>query len=98
MIVSGGENVFPLEIEEVLLSHDDVVDVVVVGVPDDEFGQRLAAFVVRAGSIDADGVRSFVASRLARHKVPRDVTFVAELPRNTTGKLLREQAPRLTSE
>ena len=91
MIVSGGENVFPLEVEEVLLSHDDVVDVMVVGVPDEEFGQRLAAFVVRGsgGSIDADGVRSFVASRLARHKVPRDVTFVAELPRNTTGKLLR---------
>jgi fatty-acyl-CoA synthase len=91
MIVSGGENVFPLEVEEVLLSHDDIVDVMVVGAPDDEFGQRLAASVVRrpGASIDADGVRSFVASRLARHKVPRDVTFVDELPRNTTGKLLR---------
>jgi fatty-acyl-CoA synthase len=91
MIVSGGENVFPLEVEEVLLSHDDIVDVMVVGVPDDEFGQRLAASVVRGrgASIDGDGVRSFVASRLARHKVPRDVTFVDELPRNTTGKLLR---------
>jgi fatty-acyl-CoA synthase len=91
MIVSGGENVFPLEVEEVLLSHDDIVDAMVVGVADDEFGQRLAASVVRrpGGSIDADGVRSFVASRLARHKVPRDVTFVDELPRNTTGKLLR---------
>ena len=92
MIVSGGENVFPLEVEEVLLSHDDVVDVMVVGVSDDEFAQRLAAVVVRrpGGSIDADGVRSLVASRLARHKVPRDVTFVDELPRNTTGKLLRD--------
>jgi fatty-acyl-CoA synthase len=91
MIVSGGENVFPLEVEEVLLSHDDVVDVLVTGVPDDEFGQRLAVFVVRrrGASVDADGIRSFVADRLARHKVPRDVTFVAELPRNTTGKLLR---------
>ena len=91
MIVSGGENVFPLEVEEVLLAHDDVVDVMVVGVADDEFGQRLAAFVVRGpdGTIDADGVRSFVASRLARHKVPRDVTFVDEVPRNATGKLLR---------
>jgi fatty-acyl-CoA synthase len=91
MIVSGGENVFPLEVEEVLLTHDDVVDVMVVGVPDDEFGQRLAAYVVlgRSGSIDADGVRSFVAARLARHKVPRDVHVVEDLPRNTTGKLLR---------
>jgi fatty-acyl-CoA synthase len=91
MIVSGGENVFPLEVEELLLSHVDVVDALVVGVPDDEFGQRLAAFVVRrpGWSVDADGIRSFVSARLARHKVPRDVTFVAELPRNTTGKLLR---------
>jgi fatty-acyl-CoA synthase len=63
----------------------------VIGVADVDFGQRLAALVVRGpgGSIDADGVRSFVAARLARHKVPRDVTFVDELPRNTTGKLLR---------
>jgi fatty-acyl-CoA synthase len=100
MIVSGGENVFPLEIEEVLLSHDDVVDALVTGVPDDEFGQRLAAFVVRApgSSVDAEEMRVFVASQLARHKVPRDVNFVAELPRNTTGKLLRAQTPRLTSE
>ncbi|TFH16044.1 MAG: acyl-CoA synthetase [Acidimicrobiales bacterium] len=91
MIVSGGENVFPLEIEEVLLSHDDITDAAVVGVPDAEFGQRLAAFVVvnPGGSIDAGDVRAIVASRLARHKVPRDVTFVDELPRNTTGKLLR---------
>jgi fatty-acyl-CoA synthase len=91
MIVSGAENVFPLEVEEVLLSLDDIVDAMVVGVPDDEFGQRLAAFVVRrpGGSIDADAVRSAVAARLARHKVPRDVNFVDELPRNPTGKLLR---------
>ena len=91
MIVSGGENVFPLEVEEILLSHPDVVDVMVVGVADDEFGQRLAAVVVcgPAGSVDADGIRSFVAARLARHKVPRDVNFVDELPRNATGKLLR---------
>ena len=95
MIVSGGENVFPLEVEEVLLAHDDVVDAMVVGVADDEFGQRLAAFVVRrsGGSIDADGLRSLVATRLARHKVPRDVSFVDELPRNTTGKLLRPSSP-----
>lgn len=91
MIVSGGENVFPLEVEELLLTLDDIFDVMVVGVPDDEFGQRLAASVVLApgASIDADGIRSFVASHLARHKVPRDVRIVDELPRNTTGKLLR---------
>jgi fatty-acyl-CoA synthase len=100
MIVSGGENVFPLEIEQVLLSHGDIVDVAVVGVADVEFGQRLAAFVVSkpGSSIDADGVRSIVASRLARHKVPRDVAFVDELPRNTTGKLLRGQVAGPTQE
>jgi fatty-acyl-CoA synthase len=94
MIVSGGENVFPVEIEEVLLAHDGIVDAVVVGVPDDEFGQRLAAFIVRSGDVDEADVRSFVAARLARHKVPRDVTFVDELPRNTTGKLLRTEVTR----
>jgi fatty-acyl-CoA synthase len=100
MIVSGGENLFPLEIEEVLLSHGEVVDAVVVGVPDDEFGQRLAAFVVLApgGTVDATGMQAFVGARLARHKVPRDVTFVAELPRNTTGKLLRAAAPDLPTD
>ena len=92
MIVSGGENVFPQEIEEVLLHHADITDAAVVGVPDPEFGQRLAAFVVRSegAEIDERGVRSYVASQLARHKVPRDVTFLDELPRNTTGKLLRQ--------
>ena len=64
-----------------------------VGVADDEFGQRLAAYVVRRpnGELDEDGVRSYVREHLARHKVPRDVTFVDELPRNTTGKLLRRE-------
>lgn len=93
MIVSGGENVFPQEVEELLAAHPAVNEAAVVGVPDEEFGQRLAAFVVlRAGAdLDADGVRSYVKDHLARHKVPRDVSFVDELPRNTTGKLLRRE-------
>ncbi|MEM8902227.1 MAG: AMP-binding protein [Actinomycetota bacterium] len=94
MIVSGGENVFPAEIEELLLTHPDVEDAVVVGVPDDDFGQRLAAMIVlRAGAeLDLDAVKALVSGRLARHKVPRDVAFVDELPRNATGKLLRGRA------
>jgi fatty-acyl-CoA synthase len=94
MIVSGGENVFPLEIEEVLLAHPDVDDAVVVGVADPEFGQRLAVLIVArdGATLDADAVRTVVREQLARHKVPRDVTFVDEIPRNTTGKLLRSQA------
>ena len=91
MIVSGGENVFPQEVEELLLAHPDVADVAVVGVPDEQFGQRLAARIVLApgGTLDADEVRALVAGELARHKVPRDVTFVDDLPRTTTGKLRR---------
>jgi fatty-acyl-CoA synthase len=91
MIVSGGENVYPVEVENLLVEHPAVADAAVVGVPDAEFGQRLKAFVVlRDGhSLDADGVRDHVRANLARHKVPRDVEFVDELPRNATGKLLR---------
>jgi acyl-CoA synthetase (AMP-forming)/AMP-acid ligase II len=91
MIVSGGENVFPAEVEEVLVAHPAVADVAVVGVDDDEFGQRLKAFVVRrpGAELDGDAVREHVRGNLARYKVPRDVDFVDELPRNATGKVLK---------
>ncbi|QIS06536.1 AMP-binding protein [Nocardia brasiliensis] len=91
MIVSGGENVFPGEVEELLYAHPAIAEAAIVAVPDDEFGQRLAAFVVRhpGHELDADAVRAHVKANLARFKVPRDVTFVDELPRTNTGKLLR---------
>lgn len=91
MIVSGGENVFPVEVEELLSHHPSVADVAVVGGPDAEFGQALAAFVVRAGgsSLTSDEVRSHVRDHLARHKVPRQVKFIDEIPRNPSGKVLR---------
>lgn len=91
MIVSGGENVFPREVEDLLLDHQDVIDAAVTGVADDEFGQRLVAHIVRAdGSrLTKAQVRKLVSDRLARHKVPRDVEFVDSLPRTTTGKLRR---------
>jgi fatty-acyl-CoA synthase len=93
MIVSGGENVFPLEVENLLADHPDVVEASVVGVDDAEFGKRLAAFVVSRpdSGLDADGVKSHVRAHLARHKVPRDVVFVKQLPRNETGKVLRSE-------
>jgi fatty-acyl-CoA synthase len=93
MIVSGGENVFPAEVEELLRAHPAVADAAVVGVPDGEFGHALAAFVVTEPGADltADQVRDHVKMQLARHKVPRTVAFIDELPRNTTGKLLRRQ-------
>ena len=91
MIVSGGENVFPREVEDLLSHHPDVADVAVVGVDDEEFGQRLKAFVVpRPGAgLDAAAVRAHVRSNLARFKVPRDVELVDEIPRNATGKVLK---------
>src|SRR5438270_9119693 len=81
MIVSGGENLFPGEVEELLITHPEVEEAAVIGVDDEEFGKRLAAFVVvRPGSsLDGDGVRDFVKENLARYKVPRDVIFIDEL-------------------
>jgi fatty-acyl-CoA synthase len=94
MIVSGGENVFPGEVEDLLYAHPAVAEAAVLGVPDDEFGQRLAAYVVRSDAIDSDEIREYVRTNLARFKVPRDVTFVDELPRTTTGKIDRRRLTR----
>ncbi|GAA3804537.1 AMP-binding protein [Streptomyces phyllanthi] len=93
MIVSGGENVYPAEIENLLADHEAIREAAVIGVPDEEFGQRLKVYVVpvEGASLDEDGVRSYVKARLARHKVPRDVVFLGELPRNSTGKLARNR-------
>jgi fatty-acyl-CoA synthase len=97
MIVSGGENVFPGEIENLLVEHDGVLEAAVVGVPDPDFGQRLKAYVVsREGStVDAEVLKAHVKANLARFKVPREVVFVDELPRNATGKLLRTNLAEL---
>ncbi|MDJ0867964.1 MAG: AMP-binding protein [Myxococcota bacterium] len=91
MIVSGGENVFPSEVENLLVDHPEVADVAVIGVPDEEFGQALRAFVVlRPGSaLGSDAVRGHVRSHLARYKVPRRVDFLDEIPRNPSGKVLK---------
>jgi fatty-acyl-CoA synthase len=91
MIVSGGENVFPAEVEELLATHPAILEAAVIGVPDEQFGQRLKAFVVtRPGaSLTAAAVKAHVRDHLARYKVPRTVTFVDTLPRTTTGKLRR---------
>ena len=91
MIVSGGENVFPVEVEHLLAGHEAIVEAAVIGVDDDRFGQRLKAFVVvRDGSsLTEDEVRGYVRDNLANYKVPRDVVFLDELPRNPTGKVLK---------
>lgn len=98
MIVCGGENLYPGEVESVLVADPAAREACVIGVPDEEFGQRLAAFVVlRDGArLSADEVRELVRSQRARHCVPREVVFLAELPRNATGKVLaRELAERV---
>jgi fatty-acyl-CoA synthase len=93
MIVSGGENVHPVEVEDLLLTHPAVADVAVVGVRDAEFGQGLVAFVVLkpGAKLGETEVRAFVKARLARYKVPRTVRFLDELPRTATGKVLRRR-------
>jgi acyl-CoA synthetase (AMP-forming)/AMP-acid ligase II len=93
MIVSGGENVFPHEVEDLIAGLGAVKEVAVIGVDDDEWGQRLKAFVVTTGGeeLDADDVRSYVKKNLAGYKVPRDVEFLDSLPRNATGKVLKRE-------
>jgi acyl-CoA synthetase (AMP-forming)/AMP-acid ligase II len=93
MIVSGGENVFPREVEDLLADHTDIEEAAVIGVPDEKFGQRLKAFVVlRPGAeLDEETIQQYVKQNLARYKVPREVVFVDELPRNATGKVLKRE-------
>jgi fatty-acyl-CoA synthase len=93
MIVSGGENVFPREVEDLLSDHAEIEEAAVVGVPDEEFGQRLKAFVVaRNGTkLDEAEIKDYVKQNLARYKVPREVVFLSELPRTATGKVLKRE-------
>jgi acyl-CoA synthetase (AMP-forming)/AMP-acid ligase II len=93
MIVSGGENVYPAEVEDLLAGHEAVAEAAVFGVDDEQFGQRLKAVVVtREGKdLSADDVKRYVKSNLAGYKVPRDVEFVDELPRTSTGKVLKRE-------
>jgi acyl-coenzyme A synthetase/AMP-(fatty) acid ligase len=91
MIVSGGENVFPQEVEDALLAHPGVRDATVVGVPDEQFGQRLRAFVVprATDSLEADQLQAHLRARLERYKLPREIVFYEEIPRTPTGKVIR---------
>jgi acyl-CoA synthetase (AMP-forming)/AMP-acid ligase II len=93
MIISGGENVFPREVEDLLHQHPGVLEAAAVGVPDEQFGQRLTVFLVlRDGAgLTEEDVKQYVRENLARYKVPRSVTFLAELPRNPTGKVVKRE-------
>jgi fatty-acyl-CoA synthase len=93
MIVSGGENVYPIEVEKTLTAHDDVAEASVIGVDDEQFGQRLAAFVVlnHGASATPDSLKQHIRENLANYKVPRDITILDELPRSSTGKIVRRE-------
>ncbi|MGY4712620.1 long-chain-fatty-acid--CoA ligase FadD2 [Mycolicibacterium sp. CBM1] len=93
MIVSGGENVFPAEVEDLISGHPDVVEATAVGVDDPEWGARLRAFVVlkEEAELTEEAVKNYVREHLARYKVPREVVFLSELPRNPTGKILKRE-------
>jgi len=93
MIVSGGENIYPIEVEKTLASHSDVAEASVLGVDDEQFGQRLVAFVVLNGGASAtpDILKQHVRDNLANYKVPREITILDELPRSSTGKIVRRE-------
>lgn len=99
MIISGGENVFPLEVEETLLTHEAVTEVAVIGVDDEEFGQRLIAFVVCEGETTSieEQLKELIKNKLARFKMPKKFIFLAELPRNAGGKVLRRKLHQVKS-
>src|SRR6202163_3857061 len=93
MIVSGGENVFPAEVEDLISGHPDVIEATALGVEDKEWGHRLRAFVVKTdgASIGEDDIKTYVKDHLARYKVPREVVYLDELPRNPRGKILKRE-------
>ena len=93
MIVSGGENVFPQEVEDCLARHDKVAEAAALGDDDEDYGKRLRAFVVLTDGADVseDDLKDYVKKNLARYKVPREIVFLDELPRNATGKVLKRE-------
>ena len=91
MVVSGGENIYPAEIEAVLHAHPAVGDAAVVGVPDDRWGEVCAAFVVLAAAVSQDELRQHCLEHLARFKVPKSFHVVDELPRNSVGKIVKSE-------
>lgn len=90
MVISGGENIMPIEIESLLSLHASVAEVAVAGLPDDRLGQKVAAFIKRAGAVSADELDAYCRqSALADFKRPRDYVFVREIPKSPVGKILR---------
>ncbi len=92
MIVSGGENIYPAEVENALMSHEKILDAAVVGIPDEKWGEAVKAFVVLSdSSLDEDQIISYARTKIAGYKCPRSINFISELPRNPSGKILRRE-------
>ena len=91
MVISGGINIYPREIEEVLVRHPDIAEAAVIGVPDEKWGEKLKAFVVRrqGASLTAEAVLAFCEGRISGIKTPKDVAFIEQIPRNASGKVLK---------
>jgi fatty-acyl-CoA synthase len=101
MVIRGGENIYPREIEEFLYTHPDIEDVQVIGVPDAKYGEELCAWVrMRPGAepLDADAVRAFASGRLAHYKIPRYVMVVDEFPMTVTGKVRKVEMRQVAAE
>jgi len=97
MIIRGGENVYPREIEEFLYTHPSIADVQVIGVPDERYGEQVCAWVVlrEGATLDEDGLRAFCDGKIARYKIPRYVRFVDGFPMTVTGKIQKHKMREL---
>jgi len=93
MVISGGTNIYPREVEEVLIKHPEITDVAIIGVPDERWGERLKAFVVTSpgASLDAGAIEAYCDGRISRMKTPKDVEFIELIPRNANGKVLKTE-------
>ena len=93
MIVSGGENIYPAEVENALMSNAEILDAAVIGIPDDKWGESVKGFVVLAAdaSLSEDEIISYTRTQIAAYKCPKSIEFIKELPRNPSGKILRRE-------
>ena len=93
MVISGGINVYPREVEEVLFKHPNVSDAAVIGIPDEKWGEAIKAYIVTTSSSegDAEEIRSFCEQEISKIKVPKIIEFIKEIPRNAGGKVLKTE-------